>query len=135
MIVAEQTRLAQLNDKELRRLACRLLATPIAGVGARTVRLNSRQLLPIMRLLRSASRISVWPGRRRWEIEPFCFQLILHFLNRAIKLLIYTFKFFSGIIINDDVRIDSMTLHYPLFAIFGIERELRLKELSAVDKR
>src|SRR5437762_9099604 len=82
-----------------------------------------------------ACRISVRPGRGRRKIEAFCLQLVLHFLNGAIKLLIFAFELFSGIIIDDDVRINSVTFDDPLFAVFGVKRELRFEELSAVDKR
>src|SRR4030095_15892471 len=60
-------------------------------------------------LLALASRISVWPRRRRREIEAFCLQLVLNFLNGAIELLICAFEFFPGIIIDDDIRINSVT--------------------------
>ena len=56
-------------------------------------------------------------------------------LNAAIELLIFAFEFFAGIIIDHDIRIDSVTFHDPLFAVFGIKRELRFEELSAIDKR
>src|SRR5882757_2767698 len=85
--------------------------------------------------LGSASRIPVWPGWRRWQIEAFCFQPVLHFLDRAIKLLIFAFEFFSGIVVHHDVRINSVTFDDPLFAVLGVKRELRFEELSAVDKR
>src|SRR6266481_10114338 len=85
--------------------------------------------------LGSASGIAVRPGWRRWQIEAFCLQPVLHFLNGAIKLLIFAFEFSSGIIIDDDIRINSVTFDDPLFAVFGVKRELRFEELSAVDKR
>src|SRR5262249_26528448 len=87
------------------------------------------------RLLRASGRISVGPGWGRWEIEAFCLQLVPYFLNAAIELLIFTFKFFCGIIIDDDIRINSVTFDDPLFAVLGINRELRFEELPAVDKR
>src|SRR5881392_1729442 len=65
----------------------------------------------------TASRISVWPRRGRWEIETFCLQLVLQFLNGAIKLLIFAFKFFSGIVIDHNIRINTMTFYDPLFGI------------------
>src|SRR5918996_197743 len=86
-------------------------------------------------LLALAGGISVRPWRRRRKIEAFCLQLVLHFLNGAIKLLIFAFEFFSRIIIDDDIRIDSVSFDDPLFAVFGVKRELRFEELSAVDKR
>ena len=82
-----------------------------------------------------ARRISVWPGRGRWKIEAFCLHLVLYFLKGAIELLIFAFEFFPGIIIDHDIRIDSVSFDDPLFAVFGVKRELRFKELSAVDKR
>ena len=85
--------------------------------------------------LGSASGIAVRPGWRRWQIDAFCLQPVLHFLNSAIKLLIFAFEFFSGIIIDDDIRINSVTFDDPLFAVFGVKRELRFEELSAVDQR
>src|SRR5437763_17173214 len=85
--------------------------------------------------LASAGRISVWPGWRRRKIEAFCLQLVLHFLNRAIKLLIFAFEFFSGIVVHHDVRINSVAFDDPLFAVLGVKRELRFEKLSAVDKR
>ena len=68
-------------------------------------------------LLCAAGRISVWPGRGRRKIEAFCLQLVLHFLKGAIKLLIFAFEFFSGIIIDDDIRINTVAFHDPLFAV------------------
>ena len=68
-------------------------------------------------VLLTASRISVWPGRGRWKIEAFRLQLVLHFLNGAIKLLIFAFEFFSGIIIDHDIRINSVSFDDPLFAV------------------
>ena len=85
--------------------------------------------------LGSASGIAVRPGWRRWQIEAFCLQPLLHFLDRAIELLIFAFEFFSGIIVHHDVRINSVTFDDPLFAVLGVKRELRFEELSAVDKR
>src|SRR5437762_3865018 len=85
--------------------------------------------------LASAGRISVWPGRRRWQIEAFCLQLVLHFLNGAIKLLIFAFELFSGIVVHHDIRINSVAFDDPLFAVLRVKRELRFEELSAVDKR
>src|SRR6266487_5710110 len=85
--------------------------------------------------LGSASGIAVRPRRRRWQIEAFCLQSFLHFLDGAIELLIFAFEFFSGIIIDDDIRIDSVTFDDPLFAVLGVKRELRFEELSAIDKR
>src|SRR5213592_4852541 len=84
--------------------------------------------------LGSASGIAVRPGWRRWQIEAFCLQLVLHFLNGAIKLLIFAFEFFPGIIIDYDIWINAVPFDDPLFAVFGINRELRFEELSAVDK-
>src|SRR5437762_2791291 len=85
--------------------------------------------------LGSASGIAVRPGWRRWQIEAFCLQPLLHFLNGAIELLIFAFEFFPGVIIDDDIRINSVTFDDPLFAVFGVKRELRFEKLSAVDKR
>src|SRR6266436_8511268 len=87
------------------------------------------------RFLRPPGRISVGPRRGRRKIESLCLQLVLNFLNGAIKLLIFAFEFFSRIIIDDDIRINSVTFDDPLFAVFGINCELRFEELSAVDKR
>src|SRR5262249_47410958 len=53
----------------------------------------------------------------------------------AIKLLIFAFELFPGIIIDHDIRIDSVSFDDPLFAVFGKKRELRFEELSAIDKR
>src|SRR4030095_1451200 len=85
--------------------------------------------------LGSASAIGVRPGWRRWQIEAFCLQPLLRFLDRAIKLLIFAFEFFSGIVVHHDVRINSVAFDDPLFAVFGVKRELRFEELSAIDKR
>src|SRR5580765_872249 len=85
--------------------------------------------------LGSPGRISVCPGWRRRKIETFCLQVVLHFLNGSIKLLIFAFEFFPGIIIAHDIRINSVSFDDPLFAVFGVKRELRFEELSAVDKR
>ena len=82
--------------------------------------------------LSSAGRISIGPGRGRRKIEAFCLQPVLKFLDGAIKLLIFAFEFFPGIIIDHDIRIDSVSFDDPLFAVFGIKRELRFEELSAV---
>src|SRR5262249_50000036 len=88
-----------------------------------------------IRFLALVDRVSVGPGRRRWEIEALCLQLVLHLLDGTIKLLIFAFKFFSGVIIDHDIRIDSVSFDYPLFAVFGINCELRFEELPAIDKR
>src|SRR5260370_16824528 len=85
--------------------------------------------------LAALQRVAVWVGRDRRQVISLGLQFVLHFLKRAIKLLIFAFEFFSGIIIDDDVRIDSVTFDDPLFAVFGVKRELRFEELSAVDKR
>src|SRR4029079_14848257 len=95
----------------------------------------SPRLQALKPLLALAARISIWPRRGRWEIEAFCLHLVLHFLNGAIKLLIFAFEFFPRIIIDHDIRIDSVSFDDPLFAVFGIKRELRFEELSAVNKR
>src|SRR5262245_21758501 len=87
------------------------------------------------RFLPPRSRISIWPRRGRWDIEAFCLQLVLNFLDGTIKLLIFAFEFFPGIIIDDNVRINSVAFDDPLFAILGINCELRFEELSAVDER
>src|SRR5678815_6062902 len=84
---------------------------------------------------RSAGRISIGPGRGRRKIEAFCLQTVLHFLDGAIKLLIVAFEFFPGIIIDHDIRIDSVAFDDPLFAVFGVKRELGFEELTAIDKR
>src|SRR6266481_8526197 len=83
----------------------------------------------------SAGGIPVWPGWRRWQVVTFRLQLVLHLFYGAIELLIFAFELFTGIIIDHDVWIDSVTFDDPLFAVFGIKRELRLEELAAVDKR
>src|SRR5262249_26378168 len=87
------------------------------------------------RFLGTSGGISVGPRRGRWEIEAFCLHFVLYFLNGAIELLIFAFKFFSGIIVDDNIRINSVTFYDPLFAVFGINGELRFEELAAVDKR
>src|SRR5256885_4394627 len=38
-------------------------------------------------------------------------KLVLHFLDAPIKLLIFAFKFFSCIIIDHEIRINTMTFH------------------------
>src|SRR4030095_364925 len=68
------------------------------------------------------------------EIEAFRLHLVLYFLNGAIKLLIFAFEFFRGIVIDHNIRIHSVAFDDPLFAVFGINRELRLEELAAVDQ-
>src|SRR4026207_758357 len=85
--------------------------------------------------LSSASRISIGPGRGRRKIEAFCLQPVLKFLDCAIKLLIFAFEFFPGIIIDHDIRIDSVAFDNPFFAVFRVKRELGFEELSAVSKR
>src|SRR6266478_9005457 len=85
--------------------------------------------------LAALHRVAVWVGRDRRQVISLGLQFVLHFLKRAIKLLIFAFEFFSGIIIDDDVRINSVTFDDPLFAVFGVKRELRFEKLSAVDKR
>ena len=87
------------------------------------------------RFLRHRGRISVWPRRRRWDIEAFCLQLVLNFLDGTIKLLILAFKFFPGIVVDDNVRINSVAFNDPLFAVLLIKCELRLEELATVDER
>ena len=49
-------------------------------------------------------------------------------------MLIFAFEFFPGIIIDYDIGINAVPFDDPLFAVFGINRELRFEELSAVDK-
>ena len=87
-----------------------------------------------LRFLRSPGRISIRPGRGRWQIESLCLQPLLHFLDSAIELLILAFEFFPWVVIDHDIRINSVTFHDPLFAVLGINRKLWFKELSPVDK-
>src|ERR1044071_8654363 len=87
-----------------------------------------------MTLARPA-RMSVGPRRGGREIEALCLQLVLHFLDRAIKLLIFALKFFPRIVVYDNVRINPVAFYYPLFAVFGINREFGFEKLSAVRER
>src|SRR5207245_7316511 len=85
-------------------------------------------LKPILAL---PSRISVRPRRWRREIEAFCLQLVLNFLNGAIELLIFAFEFFPRIVVDEDIRIDSVPFDDQLFARVGANRTLRLNTLTA----
>ena len=82
-----------------------------------------------------SGRISVWPRWRRWELEPFCLQRVLNLLDSAIQLLILAFKFCPRVIIDDDIRVDSVAFDNPLVAVLRVDCELGLEELSAIDKR
>src|SRR5206468_8161232 len=90
-------------------------------------RLHSGAAMTILQWLALPGRISVRPRRWRWQIEMFCFQLALHLLNGALELLIFAFEFFTGIIIDNNIRINPMAFDNPLFALFGINRELRFE--------
>src|SRR4029453_18012723 len=84
--------------------------------------------------LGSTSGIAVRPGWRRWQIEAFCLQPLLHFLNGAIKLLIFAFEFFSGIVVHHDVRINSVAFDDPFLALFGVKADFGFEDLSAIAK-
>ena len=77
-----------------------------------------RALKPLLAL---ANGISVRPWWRRWNVEALCLQVVLHFLNGAIELLIFALELFPRIVIDHDVRINSVTFDDPLFTVFGIK--------------
>src|SRR5215472_16528692 len=85
-------------------------------------RLSSDQTTPA-----SASGITVWPGWRRWQVVTFRLQLVLHLLNGAIELLIFAFEFFRGIVVDHNVRINSVAFDDPVLTVFQVNRKLRSK--------
>src|SRR4029077_13616354 len=79
--------------------------------------------------------ISIRVGWRRRNLVAFGLQLLLDFLDRTIKLLVFAVKFLPWIIVHDDIRIDPVPFDDPLLTVFGVNREFRFEELPTINQR
>ncbi len=87
------------------------------------------------RALAALRRIPIRIGRDRGQIISLGLQLLLHFLDRPVELLIFAAEFFRRIVIDHDVGIDTMPFDDPIFAVLRIRRELGLEKVAAVSQR
>ena len=64
--------------------------------------------------------------RRRWKFCRMCFHLVENHFDRFIKLLVGSGIFFRRIVIDNDVGVNAMPFHNPLFPFDIVAGEFRL---------
>ena len=87
------------------------------------------------RTLTALYRIPVRVRRDRGQVISFGLQLLLHFLDRPVELLIFTVEFFRRVVVHENVWLDAVAFDDPALSVFRIRREFGLEKVAAIGER
>ena len=72
--------------------------------------------------------------RRRRKFRRMCFHLVEYHVDRLIELLVRSGIFFCRVVIDNNVGVNAVPFHNPLFPFDIVAGEFRLVQKSAVKK-